>query len=307
MRASFHFEAKEGRLELGLHEEGSHRVVDLERCLQLVPELDTAARELKAALQGHRDLWPSLLGAQLAAGIDAGIVVTVETHLPTVDVGRLLPLRAALPASVTGFAALAGDERRQELVLLQGSPRLGHVALGLRLSSHARSFFQSNRFQVEGLARTVLELLPAEGPALDLYAGVGLFALPLAARGQAVRAVEGHATAVEDARENARRLGVVGLRIDHGDVRAVLSALAREGDEAIVLDPPRTGAGLDVVELLAARRPRAIVYVSCDPPTLGRDLAHFARQGYKVDALAAFDMFPDTFHMETVARLVPAR
>ena len=189
--------------------------------------------------------------------------------------------------------------------MLHGSPRLGHRVLDLRLTSHARAFFQANRFQVDGLVRTVLDLLPAEGPALDLYAGVGLFSLPLLARGQAVRAVEGDETAVEDARENARRLGLGGFRADRGDVRETLARLPREEGEQVVLDPPRTGAGLDVVELLAARRPRTIVYVSCDPPTLGRDLAHFARHGYRADSLRAFDMFPDTFHLETVVRLVP--
>ena len=189
--------------------------------------------------------------------------------------------------------------------MLHGSPILGHRVVDLQITSHARAFFQANRFLVDGLVRTVLELLPEEGPSLDLYAGVGLFALPLLARGQAVRAVESDETAVDDARENARRLGLTGLRIDRGDVRGTLAALPREESEQIVLDPPRSGAGLAVVELVAARRPRTIVYVSCDPPTLGRDLAHFARLGYRLDALRAFDMFPDTFHLETVARLVP--
>ena len=147
--------------------------------------------------------------------------------------------------------------------------------------------------------------MPTEGPVLDLYSGVGLFALPLAARGQEIRAVEIDETSAGDAGENARRLGLA-VRVDCSDVREFLARTpAREGQH-VVLDPPRTGAGLAVVELLAARRPKAIVYVSCDPATLGRDLAHFARLGYRADSLRAFDMFPDTFHVEAVARLVPA-
>ena len=73
-----------------------------------------------------------------------------------------------------------------------------------------------------------------------------------------------------------------------------------------MLDPPRTGAGAHVVAAIVARQPEAVVYVSCDPPTLGRDLAAFARAGYRPDRLLAFDLFPDTFHLETVVRLVPA-
>ena len=304
-RASFHFETRAGTLRLGLHEEGSHTVVDLERCLQLSPGLNEVARGLKHALDARRELWPALHGLHLAAGNESGCVASLAVRLPIAEVTRLLPLRSAVPG-LTGFAALVGEGDPSRFVMLHGSPRLGHRILDLRMTSHARAFFQANRFQAEGLVRAVLELLPREGPALDLYAGVGLFALPLLARGQVVRAVESDETAVDDARENARRLGLAGFRIDRGDVRETLAALPREDGEQIVLDPPRTGAGLDVVELLAARRPRTIVYVSCDPPTLGRDLAHFARRGYRADALRAFDMFPDTFHLETVVRLVPA-
>ena len=304
-RASFHFAEQGGTLHLGLHEEGSHTVVDLERCLQLAPGLNDVVRGLKHALDARRDLWPVLRGLHLAAGNESGSVATLEVRLPVAQAAELLSLRSAAPG-LTGFAALTGEGGPSGFVMLHGSPRLGHRVLDLRLTSHARAFFQANRFQVEGLVQAVLDLLPAQGPALDLYAGVGLFALPLLARGQVVRAVEGDATAVDDARENARRLGFAGFRVDRGDVREILATLPRQEGEQIVLDPPRTGAGLDVVEILAARRPRAIVYVSCDPPTLGRDLAHFARQGYRADALRAFDMFPDTFHLETVVRLVPS-
>ncbi|HVQ30212.1 MAG TPA: class I SAM-dependent RNA methyltransferase [Vicinamibacteria bacterium] len=304
-RATFHFEESGGALRLGLHEEGTRAVVDVERCLQLVPTLDDAARGLKQALVERPDLWPGLRALHLAAGHESGVVATVAVADPAADVARLLPLRAAVPG-LTGFAALAGEEDDAAFVMLHGSPRLGHRVGDLRITSHARAFFQGNRFQVDGLVQAVVDLLPAEGPALDLYAGVGLLGLPLVARGQAVHAVEGDETAVDDARENARRLELSAFRIDRSDVRAALAVLPRTEPEQVVLDPPRSGAGLDVVELLAARRPRTIVYVSCDPPTLGRDLAHFARQGYRVDALRAFDMFPGTFHLETVARLVPA-
>ena len=140
---------------------------------------------------------------------------------------------------------------------------------------------------------------------LDLYSGVGLFALPLAARdGCETLAVEQSALAAEDARVSARRAGLDRLSVSAANVEQALRELpAREG-ERIVLDPPRTGAGRGVVEAIAARRPAAIVYVSCDPPTLGRDLALFAALGYRPDAVHLFDLFPKTFHMETVVRLL---
>jgi tRNA/tmRNA/rRNA uracil-C5-methylase (TrmA/RlmC/RlmD family) len=142
---------------------------------------------------------------------------------------------------------------------------------------------------------------------IDLYAGVGLFAFPLAARGEAsVLAVEWSASAAEDARWAASRNGLGAVRIVEGDVAGALAGLRREDGERIVLDPPRTGAGPQVVGFVADRRPEAVVYVSCDPPTLGRDLATFASRGYRPDVVLLFDLFPDTFHLETVVRLRPS-
>jgi 23S rRNA (uracil1939-C5)-methyltransferase len=302
-RTSLHFGVQAGALRLGLHEEGTRSVTDLERCLQLSPALMEAALGLKRGLDARPELWRSLVALHLAEGTDAGLVATIEAQLRPAEAVALVPLRAAAPG-LTGLAVLTEEEGRAVFVMLHGSPRLGHTVAGLRLTSHARAFFQANRFLLEELVRCVLDLTPASGPALDLYSGVGLFALPLAHRGQTVRAAEADEVAVEDALENVRRAEVKGLRVFHGDVRQALAAWPVEPGEAVVLDPPRAGAGLDVVELVAARRPRAIVYVSCDPPTLGRDLAHLARRGYRPDVLRAFDMFPDTFHLETVARLV---
>jgi tRNA/tmRNA/rRNA uracil-C5-methylase (TrmA/RlmC/RlmD family) len=166
------------------------------------------------------------------------------------------------------------------------------------------SFFQANRFLVEELTRAVVEWVPQGGQVLDLYCGVGLFAVPLAARGDGVLGAEISESAVFDASANGREWARA--RFFRADVREALSRWPREGGERVVLDPPRAGAGPEVVEAVAARRPEVVVYVSCDPPTLGRDLAEFARRGLKPDKMRAFDMFPDTFHLETVVRLVPA-
>jgi 23S rRNA (uracil1939-C5)-methyltransferase len=142
---------------------------------------------------------------------------------------------------------------------------------------------------------------------IDLYAGVGLFALPLAARGERdVVAVEWSRAAAEDARWGARRNGLEQVRVVAGDVAAALVGVRPAAGERIVLDPPRKGVVREVVALLADRAPEAIVYVSCDPPTLGRDLARFAERGYRADAVHLFDLFPDTFHLETVVRLLRA-
>jgi 23S rRNA (uracil1939-C5)-methyltransferase len=305
LRAVLHFAIDGPRLRLGFRREGSRRVVPVETCLQLSDSMNAAARATRDVLAGRRSSLRSLRGLELFEAPDGrALVATLDTTLEAAQAATLAPLGSAVPG-LTGFGVRAADGRTR---WLHGDPHVEATVLGHRLRVHASAFFQGNRFLVEPLAREVLSLVPDDGEAaLDLYAGVGLFALPLAARGgSGVTAVEGSAAAAEDARRNAQRAGLAGrLRVIEDDVAAALAAMPRRAGEAVVLDPPRTGAGPAVVEAIAARAPSTVVYVSCDPPTLGRDLARFAALGYRADAVRLFDLFPDTFHMETVARLRP--
>jgi 23S rRNA (uracil1939-C5)-methyltransferase len=140
---------------------------------------------------------------------------------------------------------------------------------------------------------------------LDLYSGVGLFSLPLSRRGDPVRAAEIQAQAAADAVANAEAAGVRGVRVFAKDVESALRELLPANGERILLDPPRSGASRQAVRAIAERHPASITYVSCDPPTLGRDLQLLLGHGYRLAALEALDMFPDTFHVEAVAQLEP--
>jgi len=267
--------------------------------------MNLAARGLREALLGRPDLWRKVKGIDLAESPAGGaLVAAVEADLEP----RAAPSLAFLAEGAPGLSGLGvlGGGRPRRFLALRGSPYVRADVLGVSLRAHVRSFFQGNRFLVEPLARTVVDLLPPGGPVLDLYAGVGLFTLPLAARGDAVVAMERGQSAAEDAATNARAARLGRVRIVKGDVGEGLRSWPKQAGERIVLDPPRTGAGGEVVAAIVARRPEAVVYVSCDPPTLGRDLAAFARGGYRPDRLLAFDLFPDTFHLETVVRLLPA-
>jgi tRNA/tmRNA/rRNA uracil-C5-methylase (TrmA/RlmC/RlmD family) len=142
---------------------------------------------------------------------------------------------------------------------------------------------------------------------LDLYGGVGLFAAALAGRvgpGGRVTLVEGDPTAVADARHNLSDLSAV--RIERGRVDHVLRRLRLRRADVVVLDPPRSGAGRAVVDLVSRVRARRIAYVACDPAALARDLKWFAERGYGLVDLRAFDLFPMTHHVECVATLAPA-
>jgi len=301
MRASLHFAAGASGLALGLQQEGTRLVVDVLACLQLSERMNRAARALRDALAETPALWPRLRGLDLLESPDGGTLLAVlETDLAPRAGPGLVSLSARVPG-LDGFGVATGPR----LQWLHGTPSVEACVLGVVLRARPRSFFQANRFLLEPLARTVVDLVPAgDGRIVDLYAGVGLFALPLAARGEReVLAVEWSSSAAEDARWAAHRNGLDGVRVVTGDVATALAGAGPGTGERIVLDPPRTGAGPEVVALVADRAPESIVYVSCDPPTLGRDLAAFLARGYRPDAVHLFDLFPDTFHMETAVRL----
>jgi 23S rRNA (uracil1939-C5)-methyltransferase len=304
-RAILHLEESQGALRLGLHEEGSHRVVDVEACLQLSPAMNRAARALRTALEERRSDARRIHDVELAESTDGGKrVVCLETDLAVPQAVALARLADAVPA-LTGLGAMAADGRGRRFLTLHGDPHVEATVRGLRLRSHVRSFFQAHRFLLEDLVGEVVASTPRGGPVLDLYAGVGLFALALAEEADDVLGAELSPFAVEDARANIEANQKKNVRVRQGDVQEALASWPVSTGERIVLDPPRTGAGAPVVKAVAARRPEAIIYISCDPPTLGRDLAVFARHGYAPDTIRAFDLFPDTFHLETIVRLIP--
>jgi tRNA/tmRNA/rRNA uracil-C5-methylase (TrmA/RlmC/RlmD family) len=187
-----------------------------------------------------------------------------------------------------------------------GPPALTESAAGRSWRVTGSGFWQVHPGAADTLVDAVVAGLdPQPGErALDLYSGVGLFSAALATRvgptGH-VLAVEGDETAVRDAAENLADLPQVSLVTDRVD-RALTSGRNGPAD-VVVLDPPRTGAREAVVSAVAAAGPRAVAYVACDPAALARDVAFFAEQGYALDSLRAFDLFPMTHHVECVALL----
>jgi 23S rRNA (uracil1939-C5)-methyltransferase len=168
----------------------------------------------------------------------------------------------------------------------------------------AGRFFQVNTAVAETLVDLVVEWLTPtpDGNVLDAYCGVGLFSLPLAERAGLVFAVELDPGATEDMILNLGDQGNV--EVIEGPVEAVLADLVEtEPLDAAVVDPPRQGLDVAVIDALVASGPPRLVYVSCDPATLARDVKRLARGGYTLDDVQPVDMFPQTYHIETVALL----
>jgi 23S rRNA (uracil1939-C5)-methyltransferase len=292
---------------LGFFLEGSHTVCDASLTAQLRPEATTAATALFAAL-GPR-------AADCEAVVISENVAASERvlHLEARPGTRWDPATAGLAGAsvealpgVTGVTTLVGGQIRTlsgrdtvtdtAAVLFDGAPPFGEPASWTR---RAPAFFQGNRFLLGVLVRCVLGHA-ADDRVVDLYAGVGLFSVALAARGAHVLAVEGEPFAAEDLFANARPWGGR-LQVLQATVEDAVRQPAGTRPAVVVLDPPRTGVSPEALRGIAAWRVPRLVYVSCDPPTLARDAAKFAEAGYRLSSLAAFDMFPNTPHVEAVA------
>ncbi|MHB1935166.1 MAG: 23S rRNA (uracil(1939)-C(5))-methyltransferase RlmD [Acidobacteriaceae bacterium] len=204
-----------------------------------------------------------------------------------------------------GAQVLAADERKAHASRPQLQWERQHVIYRVAGREHAvsaGSFFQVNRTLLDTFVAAVMGDEHG-GLAWDLYAGVGLFAIVLAERFQHVIAVESSPAACKDLRRNLR-----GLRAEYvqaATLHFLRHAVAQRQavPDLILLDPPRAGTGVEAAKLLAEIGPRRIVYVSCDPATLGRDLAALIQSGYRLLRLQLVDMFPQTYHMETIAML----
>ncbi|MCL2316434.1 MAG: methyltransferase [Actinomycetia bacterium] len=209
-------------------------------------------------------------------------------------------------AADAGEAGVAVDDDGGVAVWHDGRILAGEPVLTQRVGALSFRVRPDGFWQVHPGAATTLAgaVAAAVGPCagqvvFDLYCGAGLFAGVLAAAGSTVRGVESSRAAVESA-----RLNVPAARFTAGRVEQVLARLPRRAD-AVVLDPPRSGANRPVVDAIAALRPAAIVYVACDPAALARDVRHLAAAGYRLAGVRVFDLFPMTHHVETVAQFIP--
>ena len=178
---------------------------------------------------------------------------------------------------------------------------MGALDYQSRFRVSGNSFFQVNRFLAERLVMAAVEDARGER-ALDLYAGVGPFAIALAQRFAEVTAVESGSAAVRDLEFNAARAGCQNVHGEQSTTEAYLNALEQAPD-FVLLDPPRAGLGKAVVSRLTELRPLRLTIVACDPATLARDLAGLLAAGYHVEKMILIDLFPQTYHLETVVHL----
>ncbi|MBT9332484.1 23S rRNA (uracil(1939)-C(5))-methyltransferase RlmD [Paracidobacterium acidisoli] len=292
---------------------GSHANLPVERC-------PIAAAAVQRAMEAVRSIGAEAGMAAWAEEVElftnedeSGLLVTLWTSLAEREAAERLRtlwgvLRAELP-KLAGMCAYSADRGKQtgRRLAAEGETWLRYRAAGHEYRVSAGAFFQVNRFLVDRF----VELATggrSGAKAWDLYAGVGLFTVPLAETFEEVTAVEAAAASVTDLRHNLHAAAPErkAARIVASDTEAFLRGAVRRGEKTpdlVVADPPRAGLGKDVTALLGQLKPAHITYVSCDPATLSRDLRALVESGYHLREMHLVDMFPHTFHIESVTQL----
>jgi 23S rRNA (uracil1939-C5)-methyltransferase len=305
-KVEFVVEVSTGRPLLGFHRASSSDVVVVDACLLLPKPLQRAPKALGGALRyiaGDQDLGLTRVALRAAARTKdvevalwgepgpfprKAVAGTLGSALKTTSLVRVLAKGPAKERRVSGVEVLSGKGFWRERLL-------GHT-----MAVSAPSFFQVNTATAEKLVELAVAALEPDGSdrVLDLYSGAGTFTLPLAELAGEVVAVEAAGTAVRDLRRNLESAELYADVIG-GDALRELHGIGHV--DAVVVDPPRAGLPSGTAEALAATHAARIVYVSCDPATLARDAVALRTGGYTLVSATPVDLFPQTYHVETVA------
>jgi len=283
-RARMQLQGAGNRAKVGFFRSGSHSVQDVESCPLFRPALNEALSSLRQfKFKVDTDSKPREMDMACSQEEDTWATASVGT-----DDSR-------------GITILFGTRRGEEVILKR---KIG----GFQYSATASVFFQANDFMVPELVALIRESVKDAGDnfAIDLFSGVGLLSLPLAQQFKNVIAIENSPPACRLCSKNASTAGFSNLQAVCADVSDWMKSETSFRSQAlnlIVLDPPRVGAGDKVMGQILEWAPEMIIYVSCDPQTLARDLARIPAHDYRIDLVEGLDMFPQTYHFETVVRL----
>ena len=320
-KAQYPVTTRKGQVCAGFFRAGTHEVVENRRCL-ILPEDTDRVKDLVVAHanRNHISAYDETTGKGLLRHIYVRRgAVSGEILVCLVLNGRQLPRQEKLIEElkkIPGFTTLVLSVNTKkgntvlgdEYITLYGPGYIEDTMCGLTFRLSPRSFYQVNHHQAQRLYEAAISQaeITKDDLVLDLYCGVGTITLAMAKAAGKVIGVEVVEAAVADAWENAKRNGIQNAEFFCGDAGKAALALEAKGviPDVVVVDPPRKGLNADTIEALSKMSPRRIVYVSCDPATLGRDVALLKEKGYRVKNAMAADLFPRCAHVESIVCLV---
>ena len=305
---------------IGFFQARTHKVVPIRRCLIQTEAADRTAQAVGEWMRRYKiSAYDETTGKGLVRHVCVRVNRKGESLCCVVVNGNKVPREPELAAYVTAAVShtvgvlLNSNTRRGNVILgdkyrtLFGRNYLMDTLCGLKFKLSMPSFYQVNRDQAEALYGKALEFAGLTGneTVLDLYCGIGTITLCLAKAAKRVIGAEIVPPAIRDAKENALRNHVENAEFFCGDAADIAAKLESDGlrPDVVTVDPPRKGLAPEVIASVAAMGPEKVVYVSCDPATLGRDVKIFREFGYEAKRAAAVDMFPGTAHVETVCLL----
>lgn len=319
-KAQYPVSSKKGRAYAGFFRAGTHDVVENSRCLILPRETDLVKDTVIDYVnqyhistydeENHRGLLRHIYVRRGAVSGQILVCLVVNGEgLPHAE--QLVEELKKIPGFTT--LVLSVNTRKGNAVLgdrfitLYGPGFIEDTLCGLNFRLSPRSFYQVNHHQAQRLYQTAIDLagITKSDTVLDLYCGVGTITLAMAASAGRVLGVEVIPQAVEDARDNARRNGIQNAQFFCGDAGQAALELEKQGihPDVITVDPPRKGLNADTIEAICRMSPRRLVYVSCDPATLARDVSALKDRGFHLQSAQAADLFPRCAHVETVVLL----
>ena len=305
---------------IGFYRARSHQVVPVKRCLIQPEAADKTAAAVGEWMRRYKvPAYDEATGKGLVRHVYVRVNRKGESLCCVVINGRQAPREPELAAYVcaavphTAGVLVNSNTKRGNVILgeryrtLWGRDYLMDTLCGLEFKLSVPSFYQVNRDQAEALYGKALDYAGLTGreTVLDLYCGIGTITLCLAKRAGRVIGAEIVPAAIRDAKENAARNHIENAEFFCGDAAETAARLEAEGlrPDVITVDPPRKGLAPEVIGSIAAMGPERVVYVSCDPATLGRDVKRFGELGYRAVRACAVDMFPATRHVESVVLL----
>lgn len=297
-KVQWHVCETEGVVQLGYRPEKAHTVVPFEECWIIPPAWNGLVHTLAR-------LMPLGMGVtEVQAQENSQGQWLLSFWGASIEPKAFHPWLSQLTEAFPALKGITLVNHRQAPQVVWGEAYLVETLRGKTYQISPDSFFQVNRSITERLLSEIEVLLPETmSQCLDLYAGVGLFSIALASRTQRMVAVESSSAALADLEANQARNQCENLEILPGDVRRLLQQALKETFPVVLVDPPRAGCHPDVLAWLSEHVGEQLLYISCDPTTLARDLQRLTASGFRVESIQPFDMFPQTYHVETLVSL----